>query len=132
MESVAKENGVKEMDRVDLLGENGAVFVVEHRGRKWKMSRMLGRLKAEFELWIRMQELTKLKELRDGLPEGEYLKESGAYRQRLEDGDFAFESDHGRRQMETAAGRVGPVGNAFGEFHPDMTRDELIDLMVHC
>src|SRR5262245_6384222 len=109
------------MDRVDLLGENGAVFVVEHRGRKWKMSRMLGRLKAEFELWIRMQELTKLKELRDVLPEGEYLKEVAAYRQRLDDGDFAFESDHARRQMETPAGRLALVAIAFGEYHPDMT-----------
>jgi hypothetical protein len=119
------------MDRVDLLGESGAVYTVELRGVKYRMSRLIARLKAEWELYLRTRYLNLLAEMRAALPPEEYLRELAEFKAKRDAGYFALDGEHSREQIATREGQLFLVGLAFRRYHPEMTDETLFDLLVY-
>lgn len=119
------------MDRTDLLGNAGSCYVIEHNGKKYKMSRMIGRVKAQWELYLRSQHVAMLKELRDVLPPDLYQEEAKAYGDKLKAGYFRAEGEHSKEKLESPEGRLEILRICFSEYHPEMGAEELTDLLLH-
>lgn len=118
------------MDRVDLLGESGAVYKIEYNGKTYKMSRLTGKLKAEWEMFLRKRHLNSLLEMREVMPPEKYDAEIEAYKQLVEERYFAIESEHSQKVMNTPEGGLVLVRLCFSQYHPDLSDTEFLDLMM--
>lgn len=120
------------MDQLDLLGEAGAVYTIDHAGKKYKMSRMTGQLKAEWEMFLRTRWIRLIKEEREALTEEAYERRMDDYRQKVDEGFFNVKMPHSQKMMSSEEGYEFIVKLIFKPYHPDLTQNELFDLVSDC
>jgi hypothetical protein len=119
------------MDRTDILGEAGSTYKIEHAGKIYLMSRMIGRVHAQWELWLRKRHLSLLKELENVLPPAHYMEEVNEYRKLVADGYFRAEGKHSKEMLETTEGRLEILRLSFTEYQPEITQEEFVELLLH-
>src|SRR5215471_17346547 len=119
------------MDRVDVLGEDGAPYWVEHQGKKYRMSRLIGRVKAQWELHLRTRALEYLQDMKSLLPDDMYAKEVAEYKDKLSYGGYSWGSAESKKLMETHEGSFRLSYFCFLEHQPDMDEAEFLDIFIH-
>jgi len=121
------------MDRVDILGEDGAPYTIEYKGKTYRMSRLIGRVKAQWELHLRTRALSYLQDMKseDLLPPDMYAAEIADYKEKLSHGGFSWGSETSKKLLETAEGSFDLAYFCFLEHQPELDKAEFLDIFVN-
>lgn len=129
-------------DTMALLGDAGAPYTITSEGKKYKLSRVTYKVKAQYEAWIKSQAYSDLAEMKRAtypddlgnakpvLTPQECVELSRELQSAITRGDYAFESPITQGRLTTQDGVIAFLKLLLEPNHPDITDMDVLTLVL--